>query len=78
MREKVRIKIGKDDLAGVLYYPDKREKYPAVIFFNGKGGTKERLFDICQHLLSNGYASFCFDFRGRGESVTKDVPPMKA
>ncbi len=76
MREKVILQINGDILSGVLYFPDKKSRYKAIVFFNGSGGTKERFFSIAEAFKRKGYVSFCFDFRGRGESQTDEIPPL--
>jgi esterase/lipase len=76
MREKVKLRINSDTLAGVLFFLNKKAKHKTVVFLNGSGGTKERFFEIAKSLTKEGYASFCFDFRGRGESQTKEIPPL--
>jgi dienelactone hydrolase len=76
MREKVTLKINGDILNSVLFFPDKKAQYKALIFLNGSGGTKERFFSIAQSFNQKGYVSFCFDFRGRGKSQTSEIPPL--
>lgn len=76
MREKIRLKVNHETLTGILSYPKGSKRAPMIIFFNGSGGVKERFLTIADFLLERGYASFCFDFRGRGESLTKKTPPL--
>lgn len=74
--ERVEIPIDNGKIVGSLFYPDKQQKHKAAIFFNGKGGVKERFYSMAEVLVNLGYASFAFDFRGRGESLTKIIPPL--
>lgn len=76
MREKVTLQINGDNLSGVLFFPDKKSRHKAIIFYSGSGGTKERFFSIAEAFRRRGYVSFCFDFRGRGESQTGKIPPL--
>lgn len=76
MKEKVRIKINGEEIVGTMFLPDKKKKHKTVVFLNGKGGTKERFYLLAKDYLEKDYVSFCFDFRGRGESLTKTVPPL--
>lgn len=76
MRKKIKLRVDGDIITAVLFFPDKTKQHKAVIFFNGSGGVKERFFTIAEFLALKGLISFCFDFRGRGESPTKQIPPL--
>jgi alpha-beta hydrolase superfamily lysophospholipase len=75
--EKFTISVGKDKLVGRVYFTSK-DSNKLILFLNGSGGTKERFNEICAHFSAKGFVCVCFDFRGRGESVTKKVPKLKA
>lgn len=76
MREKIQLQIDNNNITGFLFFPNKESQHSVVIFFNGSGGTKEYFFKISKFLSLRGYVSFCFDFRGRGESQTKEISPL--
>ena len=77
MKKKIRIKVEKEEIVGTLFTPPPSHAHPVIIFLNGRGGIKERYYPVAEHFLGKGYVSFCFDFRGKGESITKKIPPMK-
>ncbi|HOL21956.1 MAG TPA: alpha/beta hydrolase [bacterium] len=73
MEKDIRFKSGRYNLAGVLHIPERGKKpYPVVIMFHGFTGHKAEshfLFTkLARNLLSNGIATFRFDFMGSGDS----------
>ncbi|MCR0410327.1 alpha/beta fold hydrolase [[Clostridium] innocuum] len=63
--------INYDDkrIYGQLYLPlDTKEKYPLVIISHGLGGNYETGADYAMNLAKQGYAVYCFDFRGGSAS----------
>ncbi|MCH7951767.1 alpha/beta fold hydrolase [Patescibacteria group bacterium] len=74
--ERIEIPINNEKIIGALFYPDKQKQHKVVVFLNGQGGVKERFYLMAEALVNLGYASFAFDFRGRGESASKIVPPL--
>lgn len=76
MHQRLEIPVGKDVIAARVYYPPSGGAHPALFFFNGKGGTKDRFYSLGSRFVDKGYVSVCFDFRGRGESATDGVPPL--
>lgn len=75
--KKITLKIGGESLVGKLFLPSNSSPKNAMIFLNGSGGLKERFYGICKFFSEKGYVCLCFDFRGRGESVTKKIPKLK-
>lgn len=65
------------DIATSLFQPHDDGKHPIIVYLNGKGGVKERFYTIAEYFQNEGYASLCFDFRGRGGSKTGEVPLFK-
>lgn len=60
---------------------DARGPVPTVIMCHGLGVTADRMAPYAQALAGNGFAAYCFDFRGggndsRSDGVTTDMSPM--
>ncbi len=55
----------KDDIYGIFYIPENAgQKLPAIIFSHGYGGTHKVGEPYAKALAKQGYAVYCFDFRG--------------
>lgn len=71
MEEKVFIKNKRGlKLAGILHYPDRAKKYPAVILLHGFAGYKEEkhIKKLAEDLVKSGIIAIRFDSSGFGES----------
>ena len=73
-QEKITLKNSKNqNLIGVLYKPENRERFPIAIFCHGYRSTKEniKVKPIAENLVRAGAGLFAFDFSGMGESEGK-------
>jgi uncharacterized protein len=71
MEEKVFIKNSRGlKLASIINYPDKNNKYPAIIILHGFTGYKEEahLKELAEVLAQNGFVAMRFDALGSGDS----------
>ena len=67
--EELTLKIGDDDIYGVMYLPlEEKETYPTVILSHGFGGTADTCKPYCEIFAANGYACYALDFRGGGNN----------
>ena len=65
--EELTLKIGEDDIYGVMCLPDvEKETYPTVILSHGFGGTADICKPYAEIFAANGYACYAPDFRGGG------------
>ena len=65
--EKLTLKVGDDDIYGVMCLPNAEKKtYPAVILSHGFGSNAESCKPYAKIFAANGYAAYAFDFRGGG------------
>jgi len=68
MERKVEFKVGEETLRGSLFIPEGEGPFPSVIFFHGRGSTRERYLPMAKFLSEKGMITLAFDFRGCGES----------
>ena len=55
-----------------LYKPNKKGKYPIVIYSHGLGASYRACGDYADHLAKEGVASVCIDFRGGSNRSKSD------
>lgn len=68
MERKVEFKVDKDTLRGSLFTPKGKGPFPGVVFYHGRGSTRETYLPMAKILSSKGMITLAFDFRGCGES----------
>lgn len=59
---------------GDLYLPKERkegQKFPAIVFCNGTGGTRKGAVRFCATAAANGFVALGFDYRGWGSSESQ-------
>lgn len=67
------IKNDKDqNIFAMLYKPNKKGKYPLVIYSHGLGATYRACGDYAEHLAKENVASICIDFRGGSNRSKSD------
>lgn len=59
---------GGDDCTGWLYRPDRPAEPPVVVMAGGLSLPRETLRPLAERFAERGYAVFCFDYRGVGDS----------
>lgn len=65
--EELPLKIGDDDIYGVMYLPvEEKEAYPTVILSHGFGGSTANCEPYAEIFAANGYACYVLEFRGGG------------
>ncbi|MBQ9348333.1 MAG: alpha/beta hydrolase [Oscillibacter sp.] len=65
--EELPLKIGDDDIYGVMYLPiEEKEAYPTVILSHGFGGSTANCEPYAKIFAANGYACYVLEFRGGG------------
>lgn len=68
MEKKVEFTVGEEILRGSLFVPEGNGPFPGVVFYNGRGSTRERYLPMAEALSNKGMITLAFDFRGCGES----------
>ncbi len=61
-------KIGSETVRGTLFEPEGNGPFPAVIFYHGRGSSRNRYLPIAKRLAEKGICALAFDFRGCGKS----------
>ena len=70
------------DIYGVAYIPEGAgERLPLIIMSHGLGGTADSMQAYAEAMAREGYAAYCYDFRGGGErsrsdGATTDMSPL--
>ena len=60
-------------IRGKLYYVEKKEKQPLVVFSHGLNTTMITLHTTCQSLASSGISVFSFDYCGGATNSSSDM-----
>ncbi len=71
MEKQVEFKVEEDTLRGSLFTPEGNGPFPGVVFYHGRGSSRERYLEISKRLSNEGIMALAFDFRGCGESDGK-------
>lgn len=77
MLEQLKIPGDICSLAVSIHFPAEGSSKRLLVGLTGKGGPKERFFEIGQELSKRNITTISFDFAGRGESSTAMVPPTR-
>lgn len=67
-RVSVTFESGGDACAGWLYRPDRPADAPVVVMAGGLALPRSVLRPLAERFAEAGYAAFCFDYRGIGDS----------
>ena len=67
----VEFKVDRETLRGTMFVPSGKGPFPGVIFFHGRGSSRERYLPMAECLSKKGMLTLAFDFRGCGVSDGK-------